>query len=113
MKEPAVFLRHVLQSIEAIEKYLKGRSFEDFEGDIALQDSVMRRMEIIGEAVKNLPEGFKKNYSWVEWKNAASMRDVLIHQYFGVDIKVVWDTAHISIPKLKKDILKVLKEIEK
>lgn len=92
-KEPAIFLRHIVLSCQAIEKYTQGLSKEDFQNDEKAQDAVMRRIEIIGEVVKNLPNDFRKQYPEIEWKKQAGMRDVLIHEYFGVDLNLVWQTA--------------------
>jgi uncharacterized protein with HEPN domain len=71
-------------------------------------DAVIRNFEIIGEAVKKIPEEIKNKYANVEWKEAAGFRDVLIHDYFGIDIEAVWDTVRNNIPPFKKEILKVL-----
>ena len=72
-------------------------------------DAVIRNFEIIGEAVKRIPEEIRKNYADVEWKEAAGFRDVLIHEYFGIDLEAVWDTLRNNIPSFKKQIVKVLK----
>jgi uncharacterized protein with HEPN domain len=78
---------------------------------IQLQDSLIRRLEIIGEAIKNLPEDFKKKFPEVAWKNIAGMRDILIHEYFGVDLDLTWRVLTNEIPKLKKQIRLIQKQI--
>ena len=69
----------------------------------------IRNFEIIGEAVKKIPEEIRKKYADVEWKEAAGFRDVLIHDYFGIDLEAVWDTVRNNIPSFKKQIVNVLK----
>ncbi|MCX6778306.1 MAG: DUF86 domain-containing protein [Candidatus Micrarchaeota archaeon] len=110
MKEPKVFLAHILESINAIEGYVSGKNFYDFRGDTELQDAVVRRLEVIGEATKALPIAFKEKHREAEWKKAAAMRDILTHQYFSVDAKVVWETVKGDIPRFKKGVLKALED---
>lgn len=112
-KNPRIFLEHILESIERIEVNLKGISEEEFSKNINTQDAVTRRIEIIGEAVKNLPPTFKEKYPNVEWHEIAGMRDKLIHHYFGIDMSTVWDTCQKDLPKLKKQILQILKTLKK
>lgn len=110
-KDPKVFLGHISECIELIETYIKDQSFEDFKKSIQLQDSLIRRLEIIGEAIKNLPDDFKRKFSEISWKNIAGMRDILIHEYFGVDLDMTWRVLKNEIPKLKKQIQSILKNL--
>ena len=103
-----LFIEDVLTCIEKIERYTSNVSFEDFSGNDMAVDAVIRNFEIIGEAVKKIPEEIKTRYADVEWKEAAGFRDVLIHDYFGIDIEAIWDTVRNNIPPFKKQILKVL-----
>lgn len=111
-KDPKIFIEHILECIERIEEYLRGVNKNEFLNSVQLQDSVIRRIEIIGEAIKNLPTGIKKKYSNVAWKEIAGMRNILIHEYFGVDLELTWRVAEKDIPDLKKKILKVKKDLE-
>lgn len=108
-KNPKIFLEDILESIGRIEQYAKGKTKDEFLDDYEKQDAIMKRLEVIGEAVKNIPTGVKKKYPGIPWRDMAGMRDILIHEYFGVLMERVWDTAKNDIPKLKKQISELLK----
>lgn len=107
-KDPKIFLKHIQESIEEIESHLREISEDDFGEDVKTQDAVIRRIEIIGEAVKNLPVEFKKKHPEIEWREIAGMRDKLIREYFGVNLDMVWETANRDLPELKKQISELL-----
>lgn len=111
-KDPRIFLDHVLESINDIQNYTSGISKEKFLRDKKTQDAVVRRLEIIGEAIKKLPAAFIKKYKKIAWRKAAGMRDVLIHEYFGVNVKIVWKTVEKDIPKLKSALKKILVQLD-
>jgi uncharacterized protein with HEPN domain len=110
-REPKIFIEHILESIAFIEQYVGPLDQKAFFADQQIQDSVFRRLEIIGEAVKNLPDTFKKKFNDVAWRQISGMRDVLIHDYFGVDILQVWNTVRKDLPQLKKKLEKIKKVI--
>ena len=111
-KDGKIFLTHILDSIKLIEEYIKGRSKPDFLKSKQLQDSVIRRIEIIGEAIKNIPLDIKKNYNQIPWKEITGMRDILIHQYFGVDLDLTWQVIVKDLPRLKSQILDISKKMD-
>lgn len=110
-KDPKIFLLHVIDSIHEIERNVKGISRAKFLQDVKTQDAVMRRIEIIGEAVRNLSSDFREKHHGIQWKEIAGMRDKLIHEYFGVDLGLIWSTAKKDIPDLKRKILKLLEKL--
>jgi len=110
-KDSTVFIEHISECINLIEEYIKGKTKNDFFASKQLQDSVIRRIEIIGEAVKNLPGELKSKYPGIPWKRIAGMRDILIHEYFGIDLELTWRVAKSEIPKFKKQISGIRKKL--
>lgn len=106
-KDVKIFLEHILESINLIEEYVKGKNKSFFLKSTQLQDSVIRRIEVIGEAIKNFPEEVKEAHSDIPWKKIIGMRDILIHQYFGVDLNLTWEVIKEDIPELKKQIISI------
>ena len=104
MKGDEVYLKHILDSIKKIDMFTKGLSMNDFLNSIEKQDSVTRRIEIIGEAVKNLSSKLRNCYPEIEWKKITGTRDILIHAYFSVDEKLLWEIVEKKLPILKKQI---------
>jgi uncharacterized protein with HEPN domain len=108
LKDPPVFLEHVLESIQFVREYTASITKEEFKASRQVQDAVIRRLEIIGEAVKNLPPDFRQAHGDVAWKSFAGLRDVLIHEYFGVDLDLTWTTVQDDLPNLEKQIIGIL-----
>jgi uncharacterized protein with HEPN domain len=106
------FISDVKEAIERIKKYTADMSYEMFLQDTKTQDAVIRNIEIIGEAAKNLSSDFRKKYAHLDWKNIAGMRDKIIHFYFGVKWDVVWAVIRDKLPKLKIEIEKVLRDLK-
>jgi uncharacterized protein with HEPN domain len=110
-RETRLFVEDILQSITKIEEYTENLKKEEFFQDSLTQDAVLRRFEIMGEAVKNLPEDFRLNHPDVPWRQIAGLRDVLIHGYFGVNLGRVWLAIEKDLPNLKTRIINVLKQL--
>jgi len=108
MKDDVVYLRHILEAIEKIESYVKGAAYESFSRNDMMIDAVVRELEIIGEASSNLSEEFRTEHGDVPWRDAIDMRNFLIHEYFGVRTKVVWDTCREDLPLMKRLLSKFL-----
>lgn len=106
-KELAVFIRHILENIEKIEIFSKGILKEGLKNDELRQYAIVRAIEVIGEAVKNLPEEFKEKHKDIPWKEIIGTRDIMIHKYFGVDLEIVWDIIENNLPDLKKKLKKI------
>lgn len=106
-KDPKIFLAHILKSIDLLEKYLQGVSEDEFYTSDEKQDLAARRIEIIGEATKNIPEELRRQFADIPWKRMAGMRDILIHQYDDVNEKILWKTATQFIPQIKRQIKEI------
>ncbi len=110
-KQAKVFIEHILESIRLIQTYTDQLSKDDFLASLQVQDAVTRRLEIIGEAVKNLPSDLKGQHAEVPWRQIARMRDVLIHRYFGVDLELTWKTLRKDLPELEQKLSRILEEM--
>jgi len=109
-KDPKIFLSHILESIEEIEKNTHSLTENEFLTNTTIQDAVVRRLEIIGEAAKNLPKSFTEEHSNVEWRKIAGLRDVIVHTYFNLSLELVWKITQKNIPELKIKIKNLIKE---
>jgi uncharacterized protein with HEPN domain len=101
MKDDLAFIEHILLGIVKIQEYTKNLTAQDFIDNELIQDAVIRNIEIIGEATKKISKDLKSQYQEIPWKEMSGMRDKLIHDYFGVDVNVVWKTVNEDIPYLK------------
>jgi uncharacterized protein with HEPN domain len=106
------FLYHILDEVNYVLKHTDNLTENNFLEDETLTRAVIRSLEIIGEATKKLPADFKDKYPHVEWKKMAGARDVLIHDYFGVDWEIVWDIIKTKLPQLKEDISGIIEDIK-
>ena len=103
------FLYDIKEAIERIENYVGEMNYDNFLQTTLIQDAVVRNLEIIGEAVKNLSKDLTKKRSDVEWKDFAGIRDKIIHFYFGVNWSIVWSAIKDKLPELKERVEELLK----
>lgn len=101
MEKDDIYVKHILDAIRSIEQYTNNLDYKSFTENKMVQDAVIRELEIIGEAVKNLSENFKLKHPETPWQIIADTRNKLIHEYFGVDMEIVWQTIKEDLPKLK------------
>jgi uncharacterized protein with HEPN domain len=106
--ENLVRLKHILDAISKIESYLQGYDETQFYQDGLRQDGVIRQLEIIGEAAKNLTNEFRENHSHIPWKQICGIRDRLAHGYYEISLKIVWDTTQSNLPILKNEVARIL-----
>ncbi|MGV8146910.1 MAG: DUF86 domain-containing protein [Alkaliphilus sp.] len=109
MKTDKIYLVHILECIDHIESYtLEGKN--EFIKSKLIQDAVIRNLGIIGEATKKISLDLRDRYSNLPWREMAGLRDVLVHDYFGVDIKIVWTVVDKELPKVKESVLQIMEE---
>ena len=113
MKEDSIFIEHILDSINAIEEFSKNLDKVGLMSDRLRQSAIVREIEIIGEAVKNISESLKNKHQEIEWKEITGTRDKMIHHYFGVDLNIIWEIIKKDLPILKVKIQKIKKGLEK
>lgn len=106
-RDIGLFIEDILNSMRNIEEFSKGLNKERFSKNNLRQSAIIRQLEIIGEAVKNIPDSFREKYPKIPWKDISGFRDILSHAYFGVNIDRVWNIIEKDLPKLKENISKI------
>lgn len=107
------YVQDILDSIRDIESFVKGMSFEEFKKDRKTINAVVRSVEVIGEASKKIPPTITANNPSVPWKKMAGMRDKLIHEYFGIDLEILWKVAREDMKSIRPAIRQILKELKR
>ena len=107
-----LFIKDIIASMESIEEFVGDMTLDELETNEMASSAVIRKFEIIGEAVKHIPNKIKEEHKGIQWKSMAGMRDRLIHAYFGIDYKLVWAAIKNEIPKLKPKLKKLLSSLE-
>jgi uncharacterized protein with HEPN domain len=100
----------ILQCIAKIRRFTKGYSFDDFQGDDKTIDSVLRNLEIIGEAARHVPAEIRARYPELPWAEMFTMRNIVIHEYHGVNLQIIWQTVKEDLPALVSPLKRILQE---
>lgn len=112
-REYGDYIQDILDSINDIGKFTEGMDFHRFKKDKKTIYAVVRAIEIVGEATKNIPKRIREKYPKVPWKKMAGMRDKLVHEYFGVDLEILWEVVKKDVSMIKPLIQKVFEDLEK
>jgi uncharacterized protein with HEPN domain len=107
-RDLGLYLEDINTSINKIRKYTRGMNYSEFKKDHKTVDAVIRNLEIIGEAAGKLPSEFKKKHPQVPWRKMIGLRNRVAHEYFGIDIEILWTTIHYDLPYLKKEVKKLI-----
>lgn len=108
-----LFLKDIRTYSKKIRLYTEDLSMQEFFKDDKTYDAVMRNIQIIGEAIKHLPAEVRKEYKNVDWKKAAGLRDIVVHEYFGINRDIIWDVIQNKIPELEREVKMILKDLKK
>ncbi|MFH1856791.1 MAG: DUF86 domain-containing protein [Candidatus Omnitrophota bacterium] len=112
MRDYALYVEDILDSVLKIKRYVKGKNFEKFSRDEKTIDAVIRNFEIMGEAVRQLPKRIRDKYPDIEWKAIIDFRNVIIHEYFGIDLEIIWDIIETKLFPLEQKLEKIEKGLE-
>jgi uncharacterized protein with HEPN domain len=105
------YIQDILDSINDMESFIEGMNFEEFARDKKTINAVVRSLEVIGEATKKIPKTLRDKYPDIPWKKMSGMRNKLIHEYFGIDMEILWKVAKDEISPLKPSIKNILKSL--
>jgi uncharacterized protein with HEPN domain len=112
MNRSIISLMDILESMNRIDTYILGVNYDSFLNNQMLIDAVIRNLEIIGEAARNLPDELKNKYPELPWRNMIGLRNILIHQYFGVDESIIWEVITVDLSDARPNLMKVIQEQE-
>lgn len=99
-RDPGLFVDDMIRACEKIQRYVAGRLRSVFESDEQSFDAVLKNLEVIGEAAKRLPPEVKESHPEIAWRDIAGLRDIIVHEYFGLDLDIVWDVVESRVPVL-------------
>lgn len=106
-RELKTYIEDIIAAVEKIEKYTAGMSKEDLIRNELVQDAVVRNLEVIGEAVKKIPDDVRSGYEDIPWRKIAGLRDILIHEYFGINMNIIWDVIENKLNPLKAAVVEL------
>ena len=112
-KSPSPYINHIVEATTQISEYLGGLNETDFRKNRLVQDAIVRQLEIIGEACSNLEENFKNSHPKIPWAQIIAMRNKLTHEYWDIDISIIWQAATKEAPELKIQLLELLSQVGK
>lgn len=107
-KNHRLYLEDILEAVEKIQRYIKGLTYDTFVKNDMAVDAVIRNLEIIGEAAKNLLQDIKDKYPDIPWKRMIGLRNIAVHEYFGVDLSIIWEIVTKNLPETKGKVVEVL-----
>jgi len=108
MKDDKLYLIHISESLNKIESYTAGLDFAEFEKHTMVQDAVLRKLQVLAESTQRLSDGFKSRHPEIEWYKIAGLRNILVHDYLGIDLETVWAVVENKLPELKDVIRSAL-----
>lgn len=111
-KKLQLIVKDIIAAIDSIQEFVEGMQLEDMHDDDKTSSAVVRKLEVIGEAAKQIPEKIRRKHADIPWQEMAGMRDRLIHAYFGIDYTLVWDVIFNELPRVKESMKAVLRDLE-
>ena len=105
------YVLDILEAMEDAQEFVEEVTFEELEGDRRTQYALQRVFEIIGEAVKQIDDSVRERYPHIPWRKMAGMRDMIVHEYFAVNLEVVWDTIHEDLPRVRPKLQEICEEL--
>ena len=109
MRPEKLYLTDIVEAARAIEKFIKGQGFNEFEQNEMMNSAVLQKLTVIGEAASKLPKGFTKRFPEIPWKDIIGFRTIAVHEYFAINWEIVWVAATEEAPTLRKQVQKILK----
>jgi len=112
MKDSTIYLSDIIEAMAKIQRYTDGLTFESFAANEMVVDAVNRNLEIIGEAARSIPEGIRNSNPQIPWQRMIGLRNIVVHEYFGIDLNIVWEIVRVNIPETRPLMEAMLKAME-